>query len=473
MKFIKFLGESTLKPDLVGGKGVSLNDMAMAGISVPSSVILTKDAFEYFLSENNIGKIIFEKLRDIDRKKINEIVLISKEIQALILSSNVPNKIAEEINSASSFLKVDSFAIRSSATSEDSVLFSWAGQFESFLYVKKKNILTSVKKCWASLYCQRAIMYRIENNLLGENISMAVVIQEMLDGEKSGIIFSANPVTGDRNEIVIESGLGIGESVALGKTTPKLVSVSRKNLAKNEYNNLFSNEKKQAEINKCCYDNSNKGSMNAELSHNEVKALVEIVADIEKIYDSPRDIEWVKYEGSFFVVQNRPITTSLSDVKNKRKKTIKFEEKFVSIFESEGFSPFGAYLNYKAGYNEHGGIIFCQNSDKVGLWISEKDLNSYELEGMKIYESEEKIKRIFEDVNILLKKINVEEILSKKNFLEEVENEKLLEYFDNFTDISIKLISLYKYTEEHYLGLVEKKIASSMNHGNNLYKMST
>src|SRR3989338_8858866 len=171
MQFIKNFKEiSKLDVSIAGGKGASLGEMTQAEIPVPYGFVVLSNAFEIFKSFKRLG---------------------AKYV-----------------------------AVRSSATSEDSASAAWAGQLESYLNTTEKNLLENVKKCWASLFTPRAIFYRFEKNLHTSKISVAVVIQKMIESDVSGIAFSVHPVTQDKNQLIIESAYGLGEAIVSVQITP-------------------------------------------------------------------------------------------------------------------------------------------------------------------------------------------------------------------------------------------------------------
>lgn len=448
MKFIKFLGNSNIRNNELGGKGLSLNEMMSFEISIPPTFIITKQAFSFFCVENDLEEKISRELKKIKKDDFNGVKKISQRICKFILEAKIPKQIVSEIEASFPALDAKLFAIRSSATVEDSSSHSWAGQFESYLNVDNLSILDSVKKCWASLYNFRTIMYRIENNIFEDDISIAVIVQKMIKSEKSGVAFSINPVNGDENEIIIEAGFGLGDSVVSGETTPDYYEVSKKDFTINK------KEKKSAKL--CSKNDKNV------LSKEELTTLSDLIVRIERHFGEARDIEWAKEGDKFFILQSRPVTTKARKKDGQNKKTTNCNDEYISVFESEGFSIFGAFLNYIAGYIEFGGVISCENSDKVSLFIPKDRLPFYEEEGLRIYESQNKVDEIINETNLLLKTFFDKGILKKVESLYIMNNETLLEMFSEFTDVSTELISLYKYTEEHYLYGVERKIEMSI-----------
>src|SRR3989344_1508754 len=210
MPYTKTFAEIT-KDDvaLAGGKGASLGEMTAAGISVPPGFVVTAQAFEAFLAATNLNVELDTILDNVDHAVMDQVNGASETINALILQAQMPPEIAAEITAASAALGAHFVAVRSSATSEDSKDAAWAGQLESYLNVTEPDLLTSVQKCWASLFTPRAIFYRFETHLRPSSggqeglshrdmpVSVAVVVQKMVDSEVSGIAFSVHPVTQD------------------------------------------------------------------------------------------------------------------------------------------------------------------------------------------------------------------------------------------------------------------------------------
>jgi len=201
---------------IAGGKGASLSGMQKFGFLVPDGFVVLASTFEKFLEETDLNVEIDAILNSVIHNQISTIEMASERIQALILQAKIPNSI--EISIKDSFKSLDAkfVAIRSSATTEDSASAAWAGQLESYLNTTEEKLLDNVKKCWASLFTPRAIFYRFEKNLHQHKISVAVVVQKMVESEKSGIAFSVHPITRDKNQLIIEAGFGLGEAIVSG-----------------------------------------------------------------------------------------------------------------------------------------------------------------------------------------------------------------------------------------------------------------
>lgn len=221
-----------------GGKGASLGEMTRAGIPVPPGLVVLSGAFEQFLSETDLGVEIDNLLHDVDHQKMHTVEYASETIQALILNATMPKDVAEEIVRGFEKLGAEYVAVRSSATAEDSDSAAWAGQLDSFLNTTSDTLLQNVQKCWASLFTPRAIFYRFEKHLHTEKISVAVVVQKMVQSEVSGIAFSVHPVTEDSNQLIIEAGYGLGEAIVSGQITPDSYVVEKEDSDKEDEKTL-------------------------------------------------------------------------------------------------------------------------------------------------------------------------------------------------------------------------------------------
>lgn len=302
---------SKLDADTAGGKGASLGEMLSAGIPVPPGFVLLSGTFEKFLKETGLGTKIDAILFKVKHKEIHMVEKVSKEIQELILGEDIPDDIAEAITKQFKELNMEYVAIRSSCTAEDSTFTTWAGQLDSYLNVVEKDLLDKVKHCWASLFTTRAIFYRFEKDLHQSKISMAVVIQKMINSEKSGIAFSVHPITQDYNQLIIEEGFGLGEAIVSNQITPNSYVIEKeprkiidKNISRQE-RALYrvtggGNEWR---------DIPNEDVQQQVLSDSDILRLSDLILNIENHYGFPCDIEWAYENGVFYILQSRPITT--------------------------------------------------------------------------------------------------------------------------------------------------------------------
>jgi len=296
---------------IAGGKGASLGEMTQVGILVPPGFVIISGAFEKFLEETDLNIEIDSILHAVNHKEMHTIENASEKIQALILSAVMPEDIIKEIKKHFKGLNTKYVAVRSSATVEDSASAAWAGQLDSFLNTTEKNLLENVKKCWASLFTPRAIFYRFEKELHKQKISVAVVVQKMVESEVSGIAFSVHPVTQDRNQLIIEAGFGLGEAIVSGQITPDSYVVEkepRRIIDKNISTQTRALIRANMGGNKwqdVLRDHGEKQTLTDE----QILELSEIILHIENHYGFPCDIEWAFEGGRFYIVQSRPITT--------------------------------------------------------------------------------------------------------------------------------------------------------------------
>ena len=293
-----------------GGKGASLGEMTHAGIPVPPGFVVLAGSFEQFLKETDLSAEIEAILKRVKHQDINSVENASKEIQALILNAKMPKDIATEITKNFKALKTKFVAVRSSATAEDSASDAWAGQLDTYLNTTEKDVLKNVQRCWASLFTPRAIFYRFEKKLHKTFVSVAVVVQTMVQSEVSGICFTVHPVTKDKNQMIIEGGFGLGEAIVSGSVTPDTYVVH-----KNDFSILDINVSEQSMmIVKSGSKNlhkklSPKAGSKQKLTGKQIVELAKICKSIEKHYKKPQDIEWALVKNKFYITQSRPITT--------------------------------------------------------------------------------------------------------------------------------------------------------------------
>ncbi len=305
---------------IAGGKGASLGELTQAGIPVPPGFVVLTHAFERFLEEANLNQELDSIFHTGNHQEIGTVEKASERIQSLIIAATMPQDIADEITAMFGKLNTTYVAVRSSATAEDGANAAWAGQLDTYLNTTEETLLENVQKCWASLFTPRAIFYRFEKGMHGSKISVAVVVQKMIQSEVSGIAFSVHPVTEDYNQLIIEGGFGLGEAIVSGQVTPdsfvvekdprriidKSITFQSRVLWRAESGGNEWRELSQLEGNKPA------------LSDEQVMELAEIVLHIENHYVFPCDIEWAFEAGTFYITQSRPITTlspkSLPDV---------------------------------------------------------------------------------------------------------------------------------------------------------------
>lgn len=296
---------------IAGGKGASLGEMTHAGIPVPPGFVILASAFDRYLEETDLGVAIDAELEKIDFRDINSVDRASNVIRDMIYDIDMPSDIARVIFVHFEKLKTKYVAVRSSATAEDSHIASWAGELESYLDTTKSSLIKNIKKCWSSLFTPRALFYRHEQKLFSTHVSVAVVVQEMISSEISGICFTVHPVTEDPNQMIIEAGWGLGEAIVSGQITPDSYVLDKRDMSILDIN-LSTQEMM---IVRKAPHGTKKTKIPAQkrdkqkLEGKKIIELANLCLKIEKHYNHPQDIEWAFSKGKLYIVQSRPITT--------------------------------------------------------------------------------------------------------------------------------------------------------------------
>lgn len=298
--------------NLAGGKGASLGEMTQAGIPVPPGFVILAGAFDRFLQETDLEVEVEACLNKVNYQDTNSIDKASNIIRDLIHDARMPADLQKEILIEFKKLKTKFVAVRSSATAEDSSTASWAGELDTFLNTTEKNLLGKVKECWSSLFTPRAIFYRFEKGMRNSKVSVAVVIQKMVESEISGIAFTVHPVTKEKNQMIIEAGFGLGEAIVSGQITPDSYVIDKSDLSILDIN--VSEQKKmlvrKGETGGNVWRNLTKAKQETQvLPGKMIIDLSKICIAIENHYKKPQDIEWAFAKGKFYVTQSRPITT--------------------------------------------------------------------------------------------------------------------------------------------------------------------
>lgn len=306
----------------IGGKAKNLYILSKNKIPAPSWYVITTDVYQNFIEKNNIKKKIESILENIDFSDKKTVLKASQEIKKLFLQ----NKISEEdlkilLQYYREFKKdTEYLAIRSSAVGEDDLKTSFAGQMDSFLFVsKQKSYIESIKKCWASIFSERALIYRYFSKLPLSNIKIAVIVQKMILGERSGVMFTVNPITNRSDEMLINSTYGLGEGIVSGELNTDNFYVNKKTdsikteIVEKTHMITFDKDKKEGTI-KIPVEKSKQNI--SSLSKNQIKKLVKLGKEIESIYEQPQDIEWTIKSNKIYILQARPITTLTLETSN-------------------------------------------------------------------------------------------------------------------------------------------------------------
>ncbi|NLP12654.1 pyruvate, phosphate dikinase, partial [bacterium] len=312
--FIVPLNVSQASISEVGGKGINLSRLIRAGFPVPPGFVITTAAYHAFVDSNDLNAAIFALVDD----RIQSVEEISAAIRLRFEQANIPDNLSSAIVSAyiQHFPTLANEApvpvvARSSATAEDLLGASFAGQHESFLNVcGEQELLRAVQRCWSSLWTARALDYRSRKNIVPGSLGMAVVVQAMVPAQAAGVLFTVSPLSMSRDEMVIEAVWGLGESIVSGLTTPDHVIINR-----------VTGAIKQIMVGDKAVMTAPVGSGTAErdvearlrhtpvLSTSQVAELATLGEAVEAHFGTPQDIEWCAANGNFYIVQSRPITT--------------------------------------------------------------------------------------------------------------------------------------------------------------------
>jgi pyruvate,water dikinase len=307
--------EEIKKEDIisVGGKGASLGEMTAIGLPVPKAFVVTAQAFRRFLIETGIEEELFRKLERLDVDDNGALESVSREVQDIVLGVEMADQIRQDIVEAYDRMGANGtvVAVRSSATAEDLPDASFAGQQETFLNILgETDLLDAVQRCWASLYGARAIYYRAKQGFDDRSVNIAVVVQELIGSEKSGVMFTSHPVTGEPLTIV-EGSWGLGEAVVSGSVSPdnyvfdlRSERVVDRLIAEKEIMIVPEGRHGTKTVKL-----SAKQRTAPVLSDAEVARLATLGKIAEDHYGVPQDVEWAIVGDEFFILQSRPITT--------------------------------------------------------------------------------------------------------------------------------------------------------------------
>jgi phosphoenolpyruvate synthase/pyruvate phosphate dikinase len=316
--FIVPLSDVSAGLSQVGGKGASLARLAAAGLPVPPGFHLTTAAYRRFVAEHGLQEQILAAVSAATLDQPATLEEASSRIEKLFAQSAMSDELAGAIRRA--YTKLGAYAelgggdvpvaVRSSATAEDLPEMSFAGQQETYLNMRgEAMVLDAVKRCWASLWTARAIGYRARHNIAPQDVSLAVVVQILVPADAAGILFTANPLTGARSQMMINAAWGLGEAIVGGHVTPDTVVVDKasgriveRKIGKKDVMTIRTLQGTREEP----VPKSRRNK--AVLRPAQAAELARIGARIEDIYGQPMDIEWALHDGRISIVQARPIT---------------------------------------------------------------------------------------------------------------------------------------------------------------------
>ncbi|RDC65576.1 phosphoenolpyruvate synthase [Adhaeribacter pallidiroseus] len=297
---------------IVGGKGANLGELTrIEEIQVPAGFCISTEAFKRILQETPFVEELLKSLSLLRVEDRATIVALSAEIRQAIEETIIPQDIQEEITHHLARLGADNaYAVRSSATAEDLPIASFAGQQDTYLNsIGKEEIFKNICRCWASLFTERAIIYRLQNNFDHCKVYLAVVVQQMVFSQAAGVLFTADPITANRKVLSIDASFGLGEAVVSG-----LVNADNYKVRKGQIIDKKISAKKRAIL---AVKNGGTKEQAIEpeqqntptLTDEQILQLERLGRKIEAYFNCPQDIEWCLVDDTFYVVQSRPITT--------------------------------------------------------------------------------------------------------------------------------------------------------------------
>lgn len=294
---------------LVGGKGINLVRLADAGIAVPEGLCVTTAVYRRLIDTDSIERMI-QGLATLDPTDTDAIEQAGTALRTEIRGQELPTEARQTIEEALAETNTDRYAVRSSATAEDLPSASFAGQQETYLNVPGDQVIERVGDCMASLFTDRAIAYRARNDVSHEESAIAVVVQRMVAPDASGVLFTADPRTGNRNVAVIEAVLGLGEALVSGEITGDTVRVDERTGEIEEYEV----GKQRLAVRSNPAGDTERVELQPEqrehrvLTDEQIHTLTKLGSEIEALFDRPQDIEWCLADGDIYIVQARPIT---------------------------------------------------------------------------------------------------------------------------------------------------------------------
>ncbi|MED3877977.1 phosphoenolpyruvate synthase [Priestia megaterium] len=349
---------------LVGGKGLNLGALSkIQGIKVPEGFCVTAAGYQKALEQNETFQVLLNQLSMLKADDLDEIGEISRKIRQTILEVDVPSDVVKAvIHYLSQLGEEHAYAVRSSATAEDLPHASFAGQHDTYLNIRgKEAILEHISKCWASLFTNRAVTYRIKNGFDHSQVHVSVIVQRMVFPQASGILFTADPITSNRNLLSIDAGFGLGEALVSGVVSADCYKIKEGEIV----------DKKIASKKVAIYGLKEGGTETKEvhfdlqktqvLTDFQILQLERVGRQLEAYFDCPQDIEWCLADDTFYIVQSRPITTlypipEANDQENRVYVSVGHQQMMTDAMKPLGLSFF--LLTTNAPMRTAGGRLF-------------------------------------------------------------------------------------------------------------------
>ncbi|MGE8005582.1 phosphoenolpyruvate synthase [Lysinibacillus sp. NPDC093216] len=365
---------------LVGGKGSNLGELSkIEGIQVPEGFCVTTVGYQKAIEQNETFQILLDQLLTLKVEDRDQVGEISRKIRQIIMEVEIPSDVVNSVAHTLSQLGDDhAYAVRSSATAEDLPHASFAGQQDSYLnIIGKDSILQHIRKCWASLFTDRAVIYRMQNGFDHSQVYLSVIIQRMVFPQASGILFTADPITSNRKLLSINASFGLGEALVSGLVSPDCYKVQEDKIV----------DKMIATKKLAIYSLKGGGTETQQIDPNQQKTqtltdqqilqLARIGRQIEAYFDCPQDIEWCLVDDTFYIVQSRPITTlfpipKANDQENHVYISVGHQQMMTDPMKPLGLSFF--LLTTSAPMRKAGGRLFVDVTHQLALPVSRNNL---------------------------------------------------------------------------------------------------
>jgi len=363
---------------LVGGKGLNLGELSkIQGIQVPEGFSVTTVGFQRATEQNETYHSLLDRLTKLKPEDRDQIGEISRKIRQVLLEVAIPSDVAKAVTQyLSCFGEDHAYAVRSSATAEDLPHASFAGQQDTYLnIIGKEAILEHISKCWASLFTDRAVIYRMKNGFDHSQVQLSVIVQRMIFPQASGILFTADPVTSNRKVLSIDAGFGLGEALVSGLVSADCYKVHKgeiidKRIATKKMA-IYGRKEGGTETQSIHPDQQDTQTLN----DHQILQLALIGRQIEAHFGSPQDIEWCLVDGTFYIVQSRPITTlypipEANDQGNHVYVSVGHQQMMTDAMKPLGLSFY--LLTTPAPMRSAGGRLFVDVTPRLDSYASRK-----------------------------------------------------------------------------------------------------
>ena len=372
------------KLSLVGGKGLNLGELSkIQGIQVPEGFCVTTVGYREAIKQNETFQALLDQLNMLKVEDRDQIREISRKIRQIIMEAEIPSDVVKAVAQyLSQFGDEHAYAVRSSATAEDLPHASFAGQQDTYLnIIGKEAILQHISKCWASLFTDRAVIYRVQNGFDHSQVYISVIVQRMVFPQASGILFTADPITSNRKLLSIDAGFGLGEALVSGLVSADCYKVQDGQIV----------DKRIAAKKLAIYGRKEAGTETKQIDPDQQKTqtltdeqilqLARIGRQIEAYFGRPQDIEWCLARDTFYIVQSRPITTlypipEASDQENHVYISVGHQQMMTDPIKPLGLSFF--LLTTSAPMRKAGGRLFVDVTHN----LASPDSREFLLNGM-------------------------------------------------------------------------------------------